>query len=91
VFATNAGEWPFNLEFGVPYNEGLLGRYFDETAAAAILAAAAEQAPAVAPVPIGNVTFSLDDETRTLRPTIAPVYTIGGESFDFTAQGNDDI
>jgi hypothetical protein len=84
TFLTQAGEWPFNLVFGVDYNGAILGKFFDDTATAALLAAKASEAPAVSPVSAGNVSFVLDPDTQTLFPTISPVYPInGGESFDF--------
>jgi hypothetical protein len=85
IFLTQAGEWGYNLEFGVRYNEAILGKFFDETTtAASTLAADASSAPSVSPVPSGNVTFAFDDQTRTLRATISPVLPRGdGDPFAF--------
>jgi hypothetical protein len=84
IFLTQAGEWGYNLEFGVRYNEAILGKFFDETTAASTLAADASSAPSVSPVPSGNVTFAFDDQTRTLRATILPVFPRGeGDPFAF--------
>lgn len=82
-FNTQAGEWGYNLEFGIPYNEAIMGRYFDEIAAAAIYADQASQAPGVSPVPIGAVAFSEDPASRELTATISPVHLVNGDSFDF--------
>jgi hypothetical protein len=83
IFNTNTGEWGYNREFGVSYNTGVLGRYFDDTTSAGIYAAAASTAPGVAPVPTSAVTFSLNPQTRKLSATISPVVPLAGDAFDF--------
>jgi hypothetical protein len=83
IFNTNAGEWGYNLFWGVSYNTGVLGRYFDDTASAGIYAAAASSAPGVSPVPTSAVTFSIDPQTRKLSAAISPVVPLDGSSFDF--------
>ena len=90
IFNTNAGEWGYNRDFGVSYNTGVLGRYFDDTASAGIYAAAASSAPGVAPVPTSAVTFfeadsSTDLSTRKLTAKISPVVPLDGDTFDFLA------
>ena len=84
-FRTNAGEWGFNKSWGLPYNDAILGRYFDDIASAAIYADQASQPRGIAPVPLGAVTFAVDPSTRELRATISPVRLLTGESFAFEA------
>lgn len=83
IFYTQAGAWPFNRSFGVPYQDEILGKYFDDVAAAAIYADAASNAPGVATVPSSSVTFVVDTRTRQLSATIDPVITLSGDSFSF--------
>ena len=82
-FLTQAGEWGYNLEYGIPYNEAILGKYFDDVAASAIYADQASRPRGIAPVPIGAVTFITDPATRELSATISPVRLTSGESFTF--------
>ena len=82
-FLTQAGEWGYNLEYGIPYNDAILGKYFDDVAASAIYADQASQPRGIAPVPIGAVTFITDPSTRELSATISPVRLTSGESFTF--------
>ena len=81
-FRTQVGEWVFNLIYGVDY-DALMGKFFDETATAALFADTASAPSAVSVVPSGSVGFSLDPETRKQTVTISPVFPISGESFDF--------
>lgn len=82
-FATRAGEWGYNLEYGIPYNDAILGRYFDDIAAAAIYADQASRPRGIAPVPIGAVTFSVDLSTRELSARISPIRLTNGDTLDF--------
>lgn len=82
-FATRAGEWGYNLEYGIPYNDAILGRYFDDIAAAAIYADQASRPRGIAPVPIGAVTFSVDLSARELSARISPIRLTNGDTLDF--------
>ena len=81
-FATQQGEWGFNLDYGLPY-DALLGRYFDETAAIGIYADAVSETPSIAPLPTGAVTFTFDPASRTRTITVTPIRLYTGDSFDF--------
>ena len=86
IFNTEEGEWPHNHELGIAYNDAILGKFFDETAARALLAEKASSAPSVSTVQASNVSFVLNAETRKLSVRIAPIYTIDGDSFDFVSE-----
>ena len=76
-FSTNAGEWGYNLEFGLPYNDAILGRYFEDAVASGIYASTASACPGVLPVPFTAVSFSIDPDTRKLSAVVSPIYLAG--------------
>ena len=82
---TQEGEWAFNLQFGIPYDSALLGKFFDDATSAQILAAEFSDLPTVSTVAADAVTFTEDLDTRTLGYVISPVYPVQGESFAIEA------
>ncbi len=83
-FTTQAGEWGYDKTFGMPYNEAVTGRYFDDVAVAGIYADQATHTPGTMPTSIHSITFSIDPETRKLSPLISPVrLAVTGEPFDY--------
>lgn len=73
-FNTQAGEWGYNKDFGLPYNEAILGKFFDDVAAAGIYAQQVSRAPGVLLVTSGAVAFSLEPNTRKRSAVIDPIY-----------------
>jgi hypothetical protein len=84
-FAIPRGAWPFNKSIGPRYN-AIVGRFFDDTASAGILAAEVSGVKGAAPTPSTSVDFTEDPETRTLFAVIDPVIPTSGDTFAFTAE-----
>lgn len=81
---TQQGEWSYNLQFGIPYDDAILGGFFDDATTAQLLASEYSDLSAVSTVPAGAVTFVQDHEK--LNYTITPVYPVDGDGFDFVPE-----
>ena len=84
---TSQGEWAFNKDFGIPFDDALLGRFFSDATTSQLLAAEYSDLSAVATVAADAVTFAEDPESRKLTYTIDPVFPIGDDDFAFQAEG----
>ena len=62
VFGTQAGEWPFDLLFGMRWRQEVFGKYFDANATNQAAAATANTVPDIQPV-TGN-QIALDTTTQ---------------------------
>lgn len=57
VFSVQAGEWPYDLLFGMRWREEVFGKYFDENATRQFLAATANAVPDIQPVIGSQITI----------------------------------
>lgn len=57
VFGTQAGEWPFNLLFGMRWRQEVFGKYFDSNATNQAAAATANTVPDIQPVTGNQITL----------------------------------
>lgn len=75
VFGTQAGEWPFNLTFGMPWRQEVFGKYFDANATAQIIASTANTVPDIEPVASDAITIDTTTQAdqRQVDITIDPV------------------
>lgn len=62
VFSVQAGEWPYNLLFGMRWRQEVFGRYFDENATRQFCASTANVVPDIQPV-IGS-QIAIDTTAR---------------------------
>jgi hypothetical protein len=62
VFGTQAGEWPFDLLFGMRWRQEVFGKYFDANATNQAAAATANTVPDIQPVTGNQIT--LDTTTQ---------------------------
>lgn len=57
VFGTQAGEWPFDLLFGMRWRQEVFGKYFDSNATNQAAAATANTVPDIQPVTGNQITI----------------------------------
>jgi hypothetical protein len=75
VFGTQAGEWPFNLTFGMRWRQEVFGKYFDANATAQVVAATANTVTDIEPVTSEAITLDTltQADARQVNITIDPV------------------
>jgi hypothetical protein len=62
VFSVQAGEWPYNLLFGMPYRQALFGKFFNAATTTSFVAATANTVPDI--VPVGDTQITIDTTTN---------------------------
>lgn len=83
VLSTQAGEWPYDLTFGVMWRGAVFGKFFDAAATRSLLAATVNTVPDIEPITAAQITIdtvSLAD-ARQANITIDDV-TVDDEQVD---------
>jgi hypothetical protein len=75
VFGTQAGEWPFDLLFGMRWRQEVFGKYFDSNATNQAAAATANTVPDIQPVSGNQITIdtTTQAEVRQVDITIEDI------------------
>lgn len=76
VFSVQAGEWPYNLVFGMRWRQEVFGKYFNASTTQQLVALTANTVPDIEPVTSSQITIDTTTyaDVRQANITIDPVY-----------------